>query len=61
MKIAVLVKQVPGSETALPILGNHNWIDEEQVDCKNWDPVESDIKVEVTDDEFIKLHKEYDL
>jgi len=31
MKIAVLVKQVPGSETALPILGNHNWIDEEQV------------------------------
>lgn len=31
MKIAVLVKQVPGSETALPILGNHSWIDEEQV------------------------------
>ena len=31
MKIAVLVKQVPGSETALPILGNHNWIDEGQV------------------------------
>ena len=31
MKIAVLVKQVPGSETALPILGNQNWIDEEQV------------------------------
>ena len=31
MKIAVLVKQVPGSETALPILGNHNWIDEKQV------------------------------
>lgn len=31
MKIAVLVKQVPGSETALPILGNHNWIDEEKV------------------------------
>jgi electron transfer flavoprotein beta subunit len=31
MKIAVLVKQVPGSETALPILGNHNWIDEERV------------------------------
>ena len=31
MKIAVLVKQVPGSETALPILGNHNWIDEEPV------------------------------
>ncbi len=31
MKIAVLVKQVPGSETALPILENHNWIDEEQV------------------------------
>ena len=38
------------------------WIDEEQVDCKDWDPIESDIKVEVTDDdEFIKLHKEYDL
>ena len=31
MKIAVLVKQVPGSETALPILGNHSWIDGEQV------------------------------
>ena len=31
MKIAVLVKQVPGSETALPILENHKWIDEEQV------------------------------
>jgi len=31
MKIAVLVKQVPGSETALPILGNQKWIDEEQV------------------------------
>jgi electron transfer flavoprotein beta subunit len=31
MKIAVLVKQVPSSETTLPILGNHNWIDEEQV------------------------------
>ena len=38
------------------------WIDEEQVDCTNWDPVESDIRVEVTDvDEIIKLHKEYDL
>ncbi len=31
MKIAVLVKQVPGSETALPISENHKWIDEEQV------------------------------
>jgi len=31
MKIAVLVKQVPGSETALPILENQKWIDEEQV------------------------------
>ena len=39
------------------------WIDQEQVDCKNWDMVECDIKVEVTDDDdaFIKLHKEYDL
>ena len=38
------------------------WIDEEQVDCKNWDEVECDITVEVTDDdEFIRLHKEYDL
>ena len=31
MKIAVLVKQIPGSESALPISGNHNWIDEGQV------------------------------
>ena len=40
------------------------WVDEEQVDCTNWDPVESDIRIEVTDDDddaFIKLHKEYDL
>ena len=28
MKIAVLIKQVPGSESALPINGSHNWIDE---------------------------------
>ena len=28
MKIAVLVKQVPGSESALPINSNQNWIDE---------------------------------
>ena len=31
MKIAVLVKQIPGPESALPISGNHNWIDEGQV------------------------------
>ncbi len=39
------------------------WIDKKQVDCESWDKVECDIKVEVTDDddEFIKLHKEYDL
>ena len=28
MKIAVLVKQVPGSESALPINSHQNWIDE---------------------------------
>ncbi len=28
MKIAVLVKQVPGSESVLPISGNQTWIDE---------------------------------
>ena len=37
------------------------WIDEEQVDCSNWDPIESDVRVEVTDDEFVRLHKEFDL
>ena len=38
------------------------WIDKEQVDCKSWDKVECDITVEVTDDdEFVKLHKQYDL
>ena len=31
MKIAVLVKQVPGSESALPISGDHTWIEEGQV------------------------------
>ena len=31
MKIAVLVKQVPGSESALPINGSSNWIDESSV------------------------------
>ncbi|MBT3179264.1 MAG: electron transfer flavoprotein subunit beta/FixA family protein [Candidatus Marinimicrobia bacterium] len=30
MKIAVLVKQVPGSESVLPILGDTTWIDEAQ-------------------------------
>ena len=29
MKIAVLVKQVPGSESSLPINSDQNWIDEE--------------------------------
>ena len=28
MKIAVLIKQVPGSESALPINDSNNWIDE---------------------------------
>ena len=31
MKIAVLVKQVPGSESSLPINIDQNWIDEDQV------------------------------
>lgn len=31
MKIAVLVKQVPGSESALPISGDQSWIEEGQV------------------------------
>ena len=31
MKIAVLVKQVPGSESALPINGSGDWIDESSV------------------------------
>ena len=31
MKIAVLVKQVPGSESVLPINGHQNWIDEASV------------------------------
>ena len=31
MKIAVLVKQVPGSESALPINDSQNWIDESSV------------------------------
>ena len=28
MKIAVLVKQVPGADSPLPIQSNHNWVDE---------------------------------
>jgi len=28
MKIAVLVKQVPGTESPLPIQSNQNWVDE---------------------------------
>ena len=31
MKIAVLIKQVPGSESALPINDSRNWIDESSV------------------------------
>ena len=31
MKIAVLVKQVPGSESVLPISGDQTWIDEGMV------------------------------
>lgn len=31
MKIAVLVKQVPGSESALPITGDQTWVDESAV------------------------------
>ena len=31
MKIAVLIKQVPGSESALPINDLQNWIDESSV------------------------------
>ena len=31
MKIAVLVKQVPGSESSLPINSDQSWVDEDQV------------------------------
>ena len=31
MKIAVLVKQVPGSESPLSIANNNVWLDEEKV------------------------------
>ena len=31
MKIAVLVKQVPGSESPLPLVSNEDWLDESQV------------------------------
>ncbi|MBH09034.1 MAG: electron transfer flavoprotein subunit beta [Candidatus Marinimicrobia bacterium] len=31
MKIAVLIKQVPGSESALPINGDQSWVDETSV------------------------------
>ena len=31
MKIAVLVKQVPGSESVLPILNDETWVDESLV------------------------------
>ena len=31
MKIAVLVKQVPGSESSLPINADQNWVDEDRV------------------------------
>ena len=31
MKIAVLVKQVPGAESPLPILADHKWVDESAV------------------------------
>ena len=31
MKIAVLVKQVPGSESSLPINGSNDWVDESSI------------------------------
>ena len=31
MKIAVLVKQVPGSESPLPLVSSQDWLDESQV------------------------------
>ena len=31
MKIAVLVKQVPGSESALPLNSQQNWVEESAV------------------------------
>ena len=31
MKIAVLVKQVPGSESPLPMVSSKDWLDESQV------------------------------
>ena len=31
MKIAVLVKQVPGPESPLPLVSNEDWLDESQV------------------------------
>ena len=31
MKIAVLVKQVPGSESALPLNSQQNWVEESSV------------------------------
>ena len=31
MKIAVLVKQVPGPESPLPLMSNEDWLDESQV------------------------------
>ena len=31
MKIAVLVKQVPGSESSLPINASNNWVDESSI------------------------------
>ena len=31
MKIAVLVKQVPGAESPLPILSDQKWVDESAV------------------------------
>ena len=31
MKIAVLVKQVPGPESPLPLVSSHDWLDESQV------------------------------
>ena len=31
MKIAVLIKQVPGSDSSLPILSDQSWINEEAI------------------------------
>ena len=31
MKIAVLIKQVPGSESPLPLVSSQDWLDESQV------------------------------